>query len=111
MTTRAEDVDTTWSKGRPHDEPEDGWVTAPQLIDTELLAVTLCRFTGQAVPHSDRCPERGLNLHPDIECRSLFLQADALTSGTLKLGAFEEIPEEIRQPWTGGDQIGTGHAG
>lgn len=90
-------------------EPEGEWVTAQQLWDTELLVIVLCRFTGIPLSHDQACIEREAHQHPNVECRTMFFQASAL-AGVMKLDAFDPLPEQVRRPWTGGEQIGTTHA-
>lgn len=92
-----------------NDEPEDGWTTAPTLIDTELVVTTLCRFTGNPVKHDERCPDLAAGLHPDEQCRALYVQADALRAGGLDLDGFDEIPEEVRRPFVGDEPSGREH--
>lgn len=87
------------------DEPEDGWVGARPLIDTEVLSLVLCRFTGERLGLQESCQARVLGRHPDVICHALFLQADAL-QGALAGG--EEIPEaqsELRRPYRLGEAI------
>ena len=64
-----------------HGEPQDGWVTAPTLVDTEILTLALCRYTGHAPDVNGRCHQRALRLHADVECTTLYHQAEALRSG------------------------------
>lgn len=91
-------------------EPTDGWVTSPLLTDTELLVTTLCRFSGSATSHRDACPGRVNSMHPDVECRTLFFQAEAFSRGLIDLEGFgASVPEQIRVPWRGGTPIGTSH--
>lgn len=92
-----------------HDEPEGGWVTAPVLYDTELVTTMLCRFTGFPAEASRRCLERENGQHPDVECRALYIQADALRAGQFDLSGFDEIPEEVRRPFVGDDLSGRPH--
>lgn len=90
-------------------EPEGGWVTAPTLIDTELLVTTLCRFSGEAVGHEQDCQYRLLRRHPDQECRALYFQGSALNEGLVSLEKFDALPEEVRVPFGGGDSGGSDH--
>lgn len=90
-------------------EPEDGWVEAPALIDTELLSTVLCRFTGRPLDLSLGCLERAERLHPDLSCGAIYYQAQALASGRLVMEDFAAPPEQVRAPWQGGDVIGTTH--
>lgn len=86
-------------------EPQDGWVSGPELTDTELLVTTLCRFSGNPASHGEPCPTRSARLHPDVECRTLFFQAEALGRGVTGLEDYESVPEQLRQPWSGGAPI------
>lgn len=88
----------------PH--PEDGWITAPTLVDTEITSLTLCRFTGRKVKLDTVCVARDLGLHKDVDCASLYLQAEALASGTVDQTLFPEVQEEIRTPAAGDDVTG-----
>lgn len=88
------------------DEPDEGWVTATPLIDSEVVEVVLCRFTGYKVPVDDTCSTLLEGGHPDVECRAVYLQADNLpfiTSGGM---GFDDAQDEIRQPWRGGEWTG-----
>jgi hypothetical protein len=72
------------------DEPEGGWVVAPTLVDTQILTIALCRFTGckpnDETEASDHvvCPERVKGVHVDEECITLYHQADALRAGLVQ---------------------------
>lgn len=99
-------VDTTGE----FSEPEGGWISAPQLVDTELLVTTLCRFTGRQVLHTELCPDRLAALHVDIDCRAFYVQAEALAEGRVDLAGFGPmLPEEVRLPFVGGEPSGTTH--
>ena len=82
-------------------EPEGGWVTSDERVDTELLQVTLCRFTGEKASHSEPCPARERGIHPDEECRAIFVQGTALAEGRINPADFVEVPEEVRVPFAG----------
>lgn len=92
-------------------EPEGGWITAPLLVDTELLITTLCRFTGVPVGHDAVCAARLDRRHPDVDCRAFYVQVDALRAGQVDLSGFGgELPEEIRLPLIGNEPTGGQHA-
>ena len=88
-------------------EPEDGWVGTEPLIDTEILQLILCRFTGDKVPMHGTCQTRWDRRHPDVECKTLFLQAEGLRYELLdgRLGA----NEELRAPYRVGEPVATTH--
>lgn len=90
------------------DEPVGGWVTGPELIDTEVLIVQLCRYAG--IPLGDQgCLHRMLKRHPDEECRTYFVSAKALREGQVDLAALdlESLPSEIRSNMMGGTRAVT----
>lgn len=88
------------------DEPVDGWQTAAPLIDSEIVEVVLCRFTGDRVSVDALCDTRQVGGHPDTECRAVYLQADNLPFITDNSMAFEYAQDEVRQPWHGGEWSG-----
>lgn len=89
-------------------EPDDGWQTARPLIDTQIVELVLCRFTGDKTSVDGGCQARALNLHPDMDCRALFLNAATLSTGPASAG-FPEPQDEVRVPFRSGEAIGTGH--
>lgn len=62
-----------------NEEPEGGWQKADPLHTTEILALTLCKFTGMQMT-ANPCPLRGV-LHADAECILYYFSADAITRG------------------------------
>lgn len=90
------------------DEPVGGWVTGPELIDTEVLIVQLCRYTGTAL-NDQGCLHRLLKRHPDEECRTYFVSAKALREGQVDLAALdlEALPSEVRSNTMGGTRAAT----
>jgi hypothetical protein len=91
-----------------HGEPDGGWVSAPQLIDTELLTIVLCRFTGEQLASlDDRCEARTIRLHPDEDCAAVYVQFDALDQGrTIDMQRLAGIQEELRVPFGGENDLG-----
>lgn len=87
------------------DEPEDGWVTSPQLYDTIITSTTLCRFTGVPVNLEGDCPAR--DRHADVDCRSLYMQAEAIAAGALDQALFNDAQQVVRRHTAGDDVVGT----
>lgn len=87
------------------DEPSEGWVAGYPLIDTQLLTVTLCRFTGDKLAAGDLCLDRTANRHPDVDCHALFFQADALSSDMVAGAQLPEAVSEVRAPFACGGQL------
>ena len=91
-------------------EPAGGWVGSPALVDTQILHLLLCRFTGSKVALRLPCPSREQQRHPDVECKTMFLQAEGLQLALLDGLLFPEANDEIRAPYLiAGEAIGTGH--
>lgn len=91
-------------------EPHGGWVEAPTLIDTQVLQLLLCRFTGDKVSLELPCQARRQGVHPDDECKTVFLQAEGLRLALLDGSLFPQATDEIRAPYAqSGEAIGTGH--
>jgi hypothetical protein len=83
------------------DEPEEGWVEAPTLVDTQVLTIALCRFTGDRPEReTGRCLQRQLRLHEDVDCVTLYHQADALRNGLVH---YELPATEVTAPVEGGE--------
>jgi len=68
--------------GQPgeHGEPEDGWQTAPQLVDTVLVTIMACKFTGTMLESQDACAARLERRHPDVDCRALYINVQDMIS-------------------------------
>lgn len=91
-------------------EPEGGWIWAPTLIDTQILQLLLCRFTGDKVTINEPCQARFVMAHPDVECRTVFVQTEGLKAALVDSLLLPEITDEVRAPYgTAGEAIGTGH--
>lgn len=82
-------------------EPGGGWAVAPTLVDTEILTIALCRFTGVR-PNAElssseqlTCDDRVRGLHPDVDCTTLYHQAEALRAGTI---SYEMASTEVTAP-------------
>jgi hypothetical protein len=80
-----------------HQEPPGGWVTGPDLIDTEVLLVQLCRYTAMPLRHSG-CLMRHLGRHPDEDCQTYFVSIKALHDGQVNLDQLDldVLPTEVR---------------
>lgn len=89
------------------DEPEEGWVTAPTLFDTVITSITLCRFSGRRASVKNGCDVREGGGHEDTECLSLYLQAEALSGGTVDQSLFPAAQEVVRTHAAGDDVVGT----
>lgn len=95
-----------------HDEPDGGWVVAPALLDTVITSLVLCRFSGLQVSvggPAGGCEHRRLGRHVDVECSSLYFQAEALASGTIDQTLFPAAQEVVRAHAAGDEPIGTTH--
>lgn len=92
-----------------HSEPEGGWVTAPALLDTVITSITLCRFSGDRASVKTGCSVRAGGGHQDVECLSLYFQAEALTSGVIDQSLFPSAQEVVRTHGAGDDVVGTTH--
>lgn len=88
-------------------EPEDGWVASPPLMDTVITSITLCRFSGMPRNPDRPCANRRLGRHENVDCESLYFQADALASGKIDQAAFPESQAVTRTHTAGDDPIGT----
>lgn len=89
-----------------HDEPEGGWVTAPQLYDGVIETLILCRYTATRLGLGQPCPMGAR--HPAGECASVYLQAEAISGGgLLDQQRFDEATEVIRRSRMGDDLTGT----
>lgn len=62
-----------------NEEPEGGWQAADPLHTNEILALTLCKYTGIQIPAAP-CALRGM-LHDDVDCILYYFSADAITRG------------------------------
>lgn len=91
-------------------EPEGGW-SAPskRLYDTEIITLTLCKFTGLRLDPAVRaCVARVDGYHADEDCPAVFFSAVALQRGELDITNFDAIPAEVRVPFAGaGEPTGT----
>ena len=91
-------------------EPDGGWVEAPMLIDTQILQLLLCRFTGDKVSLEEPCRARFGLFHPDVECKTVFVQTEGLKAALVDALVLPEITDEVRAPYaSAGEAIGTGH--
>lgn len=89
-------------------EPEGGWVTAPALLDTVITSLVLCRFSG--IPRgslSETCPARQAGRHKDVDCTSIYYQAEALAAGQVDQARFSSTQAVTRSHGAGDDPIGT----
>lgn len=68
-------------------EPEGGWEGGPDLYDTELVSVVLCKYTGYIVNDVDQ-PCEHADTHAPGPCFTLFHSATALTNGTIDIARF-----------------------
>lgn len=83
------------------DEPEGGWARAPELSDTQVLSVVLCRYTADKIDSaSGQCLARMLRLHPDQDCTTLYHQAEALQAGVVH---YDLPAHEVTKPAAGSD--------
>lgn len=89
------------------DEPAEGWVTAPPLLDTVITSLVLCRFSGDRVSVKDGCSVRLGGGHENVECASIYFQGEALASGTIDQALFPAAQEVVRAHGAGDDPIGT----
>lgn len=64
------------------DEPEGGWVSAPTLLTTPIVAIALCKFSGNKVSDAG-CMDRRAQLHPDEACITVYAQAGLMLAGQL----------------------------
>jgi hypothetical protein len=91
-------------------EPEGGWVEAPTLIDTQILQTLLCKFTGDKVTIEEPCQARFGLFHPDVECKTVFVQTEGLKAALVDGLLLPEVTDEVRAPHaSAGEAIGTGH--
>ena len=88
-------------------EPEGGWVTGQPLIDTQVLELVLCRFTGSRVTLDEPCQARLLGRHPDVDCPAIFYSADALEAKVMGGTEFPRVQQEVRAPYPMGEATGT----
>lgn len=87
------------------DEPEEGWQTAEPLVDSQILSIVLCRFTGEkplgiTLQNKPTCSMRALAKHEDVDCLTLYHQADALRSGKIH---YDMPGLEVTVPVAGGE--------
>lgn len=79
---------TVLSPGHPpvlaQDEPEGGWVAAPEKVTTPITAITLCQYTGEKIGADGVCLARDVN-HPDTNCVMLYFSASAIAQGRVDL--------------------------
>lgn len=80
-----------------YDEPPGGWVTGPELINTEVLLIQLCRFTGSPLEDGG-CIHRALHRHPDEVCETYFVSAKALQEKWVDMETLDlsTLPVEVR---------------
>lgn len=71
--------------------------------DTEIVSITLCKFTGIQGFVDGSCGARRAGKHPDLSCETIFVSADALSRGEIHLGAYDEVPMLVRTPVGGGE--------
>jgi hypothetical protein len=84
-----------------NDEPEGGWVTAPTLADSQILTIALCRYTGDKPEREGlRCQAREAMMHADVDCVTLYHQAEALASGVIR---YDMTAPEVTQSAAGDD--------
>lgn len=84
------------------DEPEGGWVSSPQLFDGAIEMLIMCRYTATRLGLGEPCPMAAR--HPAGLCASVYLQAEAITSGgVLDQERFEEATEVIRRSRMGAE--------
>lgn len=86
------------------DEPVGDWVVNEPLIDTEILSLALCRFTGEQLALTVPCGARG-SRHADVECHTIFFSPAGLASLSNLL--FPDAQSEIRRPMRQGEAVGT----
>lgn len=99
-------VDERKDKG-DFDEPSEGWVAGPALVDTIITSLTLCRYSGYSVGLQEPCAFRARKRHPDVDCVSLYFQAETLGTGVLDQAQFPQAQPVVRVHSTGDDVIGT----
>lgn len=98
------------------DEPPGGWVSSSEKIDTEIQALSLCRFTGDQLMIGARCAVRDAGRHPDEDCVTFFISAKAFEEKSLDLSPIlsyqrgevdgAELPMRVVQHWGGGEASG-----
>lgn len=88
------------------DDP-DGWEAGPNLIDTELASIVLCRFTGNKVPVEGHCGDRLQGLHPDAACHAVYVRAERVQMSQEQRLSGDY--DEVRVPWRGGEPVGRDH--
>lgn len=64
------------------DEPQGEWVSAPTLLTTPIVAIALCKFSGNKVGKTG-CPDRRAQLHPNESCITVYAQAGLMLAGLL----------------------------
>lgn len=85
------------------DGRDTGWQSGPRLYDSELLTLTLCRYTGEPPMVNGECAARAARQHRDVECFQLFFSAEALKREGIDFLNYDGVPREIRLP-EGGDE-------
>lgn len=68
-------------------EPEDGWEKAPDLQTSELLSVTLCKYTGFIVDDLE-APCQWADTHAPGPCYALYHSAAALMRGEIDIANY-----------------------
>lgn len=109
------------SEDQTGDEPPGGWVSSSEKIDTEIQALSLCRFSGDQLMTGATCAVRGEGRHPDVDCVTFFISAKAFEEKTLDLSPIlsyqrgevdgAELPMRVVQRWGGGETSGVVSSG
>lgn len=89
-------------------EPDDGWQGGTQLYSSEILTISLCRYTGDRILSLDEpCPYT--DRHPAGPCVALYHSAAALQRGEIDVMQYPaDVPvREVRASNPSDDPIAT----
>ncbi|MCW2613070.1 MAG: hypothetical protein JWN08_64 [Frankiales bacterium] len=83
------------------DEPDGGWVAASGLYDSEIITLTLCRFTGYRLLREQECDARTSARHSDVDCHQAYAALPHVLDHSIT--TIMSLPDELRRPVGLGD--------
>ena len=78
-------------------EPDEGWEKGPDLQGSEILTITLCKYTGFVIDNLET-PCEWADTHPPGPCFALYHSAVALQRGDIDINQYppDVLVTEVR---------------